>query len=48
MSHGPFSVSLVFIFTATMGFPDFLIPVLYAYGGQWLYAIGGFGHFVRR
>lgn len=41
------SVSLVYIFSTVSGFPDFLIPLLFTYGKQWIYAIGAWGHLVQ-
>lgn len=40
-------MSIVYIITTIAGFSDFLIPILLAYGKQWLYAIGGFAHLAQ-
>jgi hypothetical protein len=41
------AVSIVYILTTVAGFTDFFIPLLLAYGKQYLYAAGGFAHLVR-
>jgi len=39
--------SLVYMLSTVSGFADFLIPLLFTYGREWLYAIGAWSHLVQ-